>query len=91
MSFSAVGDNLMNENLLELADGWGGSAGDGAYDFSPFYSEVAPVIQGSYDVSLINQETTLGGNDEFDYVGYPSYNTPDSLADARGLGPAGAS
>lgn len=82
MSFSAVGDNLMNENLLELADGWGGSAGDGAYDFSPFYSEVAPVIQGSYDVSLINQETTLGGNDEFDYVGYPSYNTPDSLADA---------
>ena len=82
MSFSAVGDNLMNENLLELADGWSGSAGDGTYDFSPLYAEVAPVIQGSYDVSFINQETTLGGNSDFDYAGYPSYNTPDSLADA---------
>lgn len=82
VSFSAVGDNLMNENLLELADGWSGSMGDGSYDFSPLYAEVAPVIQGSYDVSFINQETTLGGNESFDYAGYPSYNTPDSLADA---------
>lgn len=82
MSFSAVGDNLMNDNLLSLADAWSGSVGDGSYDFSPFYTEVAPVVQGSYDVSFINQETTLGGNDEFDYIGYPSYNTPDSLADA---------
>ena len=82
MSFSAVGDNLMNENLLQLADGWAGSTGDGTYDFSPFYSEVAPVIQSQYDVSFINQETTLGGTDNYDYMGYPSYNTPDSLADA---------
>ena len=82
MSFSAVGDNLMNENLLTLADGWAGSAGDGTYDFSPFYAEVAPVVQSQYDVSFINQETTLGGSDRYDYMGYPSYNTPDSLADA---------
>ena len=82
MSFSAVGDNLMNENLLQLADGWAGSTGDGTYDFSPFYPEVAPVIQSQYDVSFINQETTLGGTDNYDYMGYPSYNTPDSLADA---------
>lgn len=82
MSFSAVGDNLMNENLLTLADGWAGSVGDGSYDFSPFYAEVAPVIQSQYDVSFINQETTLGGTDNYDYMGYPSYNTPDSLADA---------
>lgn len=82
MSFSAVGDNLMNENLLTLADGWAGSVGDGTYDFSPFYAEVAPVVQSRYDVSFINQETTLGGSDRYDYMGYPSYNTPDSLADA---------
>lgn len=82
MSFSAVGDNLANENLLELADRWAGSAGDGAYDFSPFYTEVKPIIQGSYDVSFINQETVLGGTGRFGYMGYPSYNTPDSMADA---------
>lgn len=82
MSFSAVGDNLANDNLLELADGWAGTTGDGAYDFSPLYTEVKPLIQGSYDVSFINQETVLGGTEKFGYMGYPSYNTPDSMADA---------
>lgn len=82
LSFSAVGDNLMNENLLELADSWAGESGDGTYDFSPFYTEVAQYVQNKVDVSFINQETTLGGTDNFDYAGYPSYNTPDSLADA---------
>lgn len=82
MSFSAVGDNLMNSNLLELADSWSGETGDGAYDFSPFYTEIASYIQNWVDVSFINQETTLGGTDNFNYEGYPSYNTPDSLADA---------
>ncbi len=82
MSFSAVGDNLANENLLELADSWAGSTGDGEYDFSPLYTEVAPYVQSQCDVSFINQETTLGGTDEFDYSGYPSYNTPDTMADA---------
>ncbi len=82
MSFSAVGDNLANENLLELADSWAGSTGDGEYDFSPFYTEVAPYVQSQCDVSFINQETTLGGTDQFDHSGYPSYNTPDTMADA---------
>lgn len=82
MSFSAVGDNLMNANLLTLADSWAGSEGDGEYDFSPFYTEIKDYIQNQCDVSFINQETTLGGTDNFDYMGYPSYNSPDSLADA---------
>ena len=82
MSFSAVGDNLINENLLGLADSWAGSTGDGEYDFTPFYREVKPFIQDQCDVSFVNQETTLGGTDRFDYMGYPSYNTPDSMADA---------
>ncbi len=82
MSFSAVGDNLANSNLLELADSWAGSTGDGEYDFSPFYTEVSSYIQTQCDVSFINQETTLGGTDQYDYAGYPSYNTPDTMADA---------
>lgn len=54
MSFSAVGDNLINENLLKLADSWAGSTGDGEYDFTPFYSEVKPFIQDQCDVSFVN-------------------------------------
>lgn len=82
LTFSAVGDNLANDNILALADSWAGSPGDGAYDFSPFYAEVAPVVRDGYDVSFINQETVLGGTETFDYMSYPSYNTPDSMADA---------
>ena len=82
ISFAAFGDNLMNENLLALADGWAGSTGDGTYDFTPIYQDIRPLVQGTYDVSLINQETVMGGTDEFDYMGYPSYNTPDEVADA---------
>lgn len=82
VSFAAFGDNLMNENLLALADGWEGSAGDNRYDFTPIYQDIRPLVHDTYDVSLINQETVMGGLDEFDYMGYPSYNTPDEVADA---------
>lgn len=87
VSFCAVGDNLINEggdytaDLLGLADSWSGEAGDGKYDFSPLYDQVRDVIS-SYDIALINQETVLGGRDDFEYQGYPSYNTPDSMAKA---------
>ena len=87
VSFCAVGDNLINEagdwtvDLLGFADAWSGETGDGAYDFSPLYAQIRDEIT-SYDIAFINQETTLGGNDEFDYEGYPSYNTPDEMAQA---------
>lgn len=82
LSFSAVGDNLMNDNLLALADSWAGEAGDEQYDFSPFYTEVGAYIQSNVDVSFINQETTLGIYQNYGWLGYPSYNTPPSLAQA---------
>ncbi|MDO4537380.1 MAG: CapA family protein [Coriobacteriales bacterium] len=87
VSFCAVGDNLINEggdytaDLLGLADSWAGTTGDGTYDFSPLYAQLKDTIS-SYDIALVNQETTLGGSSEFDYQGYPSYNTPDSCAQA---------
>ena len=80
VTFSAVGDNLYNKNLLDLADAHAGSVGDNQYDFAPFYQDIKKLVR-SYDVSFINQETTLGGPDRYGYNGYPSYNTPDSLAD----------
>ena len=79
VSFSAVGDNLFNENLLDIADAAAGVAGDGKYGFDGFYRKIKKKI-ASYDISFVNQETTLGGPDRYGYNGYPSYNTPDALA-----------
>ena len=80
LTFCAVGDNLMNSNLLELCDGFAGTVGDGRYDFKPLYKKIKPAIAG-YDVAF-DQETVMGGTDDFDIAGYPSYNTPDSMIDA---------
>lgn len=84
VTFAAFGDNLANDNILAFADAWGGSGeGDGVYDFAPLYQNVRDEI-ASYDIAFVNQETTLGGTggDEREWSGYPSYNTPDSMADA---------
>lgn len=81
VTFCAVGDNLMNSNLLELCDGFSGTAGDKQYDFKPLYAKIKPTIK-KYDIAFVNQETVMGGTDNFDYSGYPSYNTPDSMVDA---------
>lgn len=71
VSFSAVGDNLFNENLLDIADAAAGVAGDGKYGFDGFYRKIKKKI-ASYDISFVNQETTLGGPDRYGYNGYPS-------------------
>ncbi|MGN0076800.1 MAG: CapA family protein [Parafannyhessea sp.] len=81
VSLCAVGDNLANLNTLQYADSWAGTEGDGTYDFSPLYAHVRKKIR-SYDIAFVNQETTLGGTAKFGYLGYPSYNTPDSMARA---------
>ena len=81
VTFAAFGDNLANENILELADGWAGATGDGTYDFAPLYDHVRDEV-AAYDVAFVNQETTLGGLQDREWAGYPSYNTPDSMADA---------
>lgn len=81
VSFSAVGDNIYNKNLLEIADAAAGAIGDDEYAFDGFYRKIKKKV-ASYDISFINQETTLGGPDRYGYNGYPSFNTPDSLAKA---------
>lgn len=81
VTFSAVGDNLANQNIIDLANSNTGSTTDGEYDFTPFYKDIKKKVR-SFDISFVNQETTLGGPDAYGYNGYPSYNTPDSMADA---------
>lgn len=83
VTFAAFGDNLANDNILAIADSWAGEEGDDVYTFTPLYDNVRSEI-GSYDIAFVNQETTLGGtgDGDFEFTGYPSYNTPDTMADA---------
>ncbi len=80
VSFAAVGDNLPNEVLGAYADALAGDIGDGVYDYTPIYQNIKPYIE-SADLAFISQETHLGG-DELGPRGWPSFNTPSSMADA---------
>ena len=79
VSFSAWGDVIATDAMLETALAWGDG---GAYDFSPLFARTAPWVQNQCDVSLVNMETTIGGDNGFGITGYPSFNTPEAMADA---------
>lgn len=72
LSFVAVGDNLMHEQLLKEA-----KTGN-TYDFKPYYSNIQKYIQKA-DLAFVNQETILGG-DHLGIKGYPNFNTPEIMA-----------
>jgi poly-gamma-glutamate synthesis protein (capsule biosynthesis protein) len=72
LTLIAAGDNLFHEPIIK------GNKQNGAYDFSPAYSEVNTIIENA-DLAFINQETVMAG-DESGFSGYPAFNTPQSLA-----------
>lgn len=76
--FSGVGDNLIHQTIYEDADRLAGEMNDGLYDFLPMYADVKDLIDQS-DLAFINQETILGGDDS-GLSGYPSFNSPQVLA-----------
>lgn len=71
----AAGDNLINDTLIAA-----GQQENGAEDYSSFYANIKTYIS-SADIAVLNQETLLGGS-EFDYTGYPLYNTPWAVGEA---------
>lgn len=74
VTFTAVGDNLINEVLYEQAAQRAADAGEGqAYDFAPCYAEIAPFIQ-EHDVNWIDIETLM--TDTLEPSGYPGFSTP---------------
>lgn len=79
ISFAGVGDNLIHTTIYEEADRFAGEVDDGAYDFTPMYSEVKDLIQGN-DIAFINQETIVGGYD-MGLSGYPVFNSPSEIAE----------
>ena len=71
----AVGDNLIHNTLIDA-----GKQDDGTLDYNSFYEEIKQYIEPA-DIAIINQETMLGGSD-FEYSGYPMFNTPWDVGDA---------
>ena len=74
ITFTAVGDNLINEVLYgQAAERAAEEEGGNAYDFSPCYAKMAPFIQ-EHDVNWIDIETLM--TDTLEPSGYPSFSTP---------------
>ena len=71
----SVGDIMVHKTQLD-----GAKTADG-YDFSAFFKEVSPYFQKA-DLAVGNLELTFGGSESGDFRGYPTFNTPDELADA---------
>ncbi len=51
------------------------------YDFSHFFKELSPYFK-SADLAVGNLELTFGGTESGAYRGFPTFNTPDELANA---------
>lgn len=75
VTLCTVGDNLIHNTLIAA-----GKQSDGTYDYTCLYQNISPVIQ-KYDMAVIDQETVLGGSD-FEYTGYPVFNSPQEVGDA---------
>lgn len=75
VTIMAVGDNLIHNTLIAA-----GEQEDGSLDYSSLYENIKPEVE-KFDISVINQETVLGG-DSFDYTGYPSFNSPWEIGEA---------
>lgn len=75
ISIMAVGDNLMHQRVISV-----GQQPDGSYDFHFLFEPVKAYVETA-DVSIINQETIMAGNEK-GFSGYPYFNSPVELAQA---------
>lgn len=78
-SFAAAGDVLVHTNVYKYASQLAQGT-DKEFDFKPIFANVKEIIS-SADFSYVNQETICGGK-ELGYSGYPTFNTPDEIAEA---------
>ena len=74
ISISVVGDIMCHDT--QYLDAYNSSTG--LYDFTHTFTNVAEYLR-SADLTIGNIETTFAGADR-KYSGYPTFNTPDSLA-----------
>lgn len=73
----ATGDILIHKEILDTQY----NEITGEYDFNNNFQYVKDILSEA-DLAIGNLETTLAGAENYGYSGYPSFNSPDSLADA---------
>ncbi|MEW6685955.1 MAG: CapA family protein [Candidatus Edwardsbacteria bacterium] len=71
----AVGDIIPHQSLLNA----GFRADSNKYNFDSFFEPVASFIEKA-DIAVGNLETTLAGEENGSYTGYPLFNSPEALA-----------
>ncbi len=76
VTLAAVGDVIMHMPIIKSCY----NATDNSYDFRPIFSEIKPELEIA-DLAVGVLETPLAGP-ELKYTGYPSFNSPASIADA---------
>lgn len=76
LTISAVGDFLIHAGIVESQY----DESSDSYDFSYNFQHIKKYLSES-DITIANLETTFSG-EELGYSGYPSFNTPDEMADA---------
>lgn len=74
-SLGITGDILVHTPVINAAKI------NGEYDFNDNYTYIKDYFS-SYDLMIANLEVTLGGKEGGEYVGYPTFNCPDSVIDA---------
>ena len=75
ITLMALGDNLMHMGIVNT-----GRQNDGSYDYSFLFESITDYIDLA-DISVINQETILGGN-SLGFSGFPRFNSPTEVGDA---------
>ncbi len=76
-SILAIGDVMVHGPQLEAQY----NSSTNSYDFNNNFKHVKKYIENA-DYSIANLETTLAGNEHFEYSSFPLFNSPDELADA---------
>ncbi len=73
----ATGDILIHKEILETQY----NSETYEYDFNNNFKYIKEYLEKA-DLAIGNLETTLSGIENYGFSGYPSFNSPDSLADA---------
>lgn len=78
IKFSAVGDNLIHDSILDSAQKQAGGEG---YDFNYCY-EPSKYFFEQFDINWMNQETLISADPDISYSGYPMFASPPQLGQA---------
>ena len=77
INIAATGDIMFHPSQLDGAY----DSLTGTYDFKNSFKAIKSIFQEA-DIAIGNFEGTTGGNEVYEYQGYPLFNAPDEVLDA---------